>query len=95
MENAVSFLLFMGYAAAYSVAAIAWIVAVRYLFTVVAHRRPGVPLWDPALAYFPLNLVFRPDLLTDRGRLSRRRFGVAALVFLGALGIGLGIGALL
>jgi len=39
--------------------------------------------------------VFRPDLLTDRGRQSRRRFGVAALVFLGAIALGLGIGALL
>jgi hypothetical protein len=94
MADVVSFLLLMGYAAAYSVAALAWIFAMGNLFRVVAFRRSGVPLWSAELVYFPFTLVFRPELLTERGRQSRRRFGIAAVVFLGALVLGLALGTL-
>ena len=82
----------MLYGSAYSVTAIAWLAAVYYLFKTITNRQPGVPLWNAALGYIPLNIVFRPDILTDRGRLCRRRFGVSLLVFVGALGAGIAIG---
>jgi hypothetical protein len=80
------------YGSAYSVTAIAWVAAVYYLFKTIANRQPGVRLWNAALGYIPLNIVFRPDILTERGRVCRRRFGVSLLVFVGALGIGLALG---
>ena len=80
------------YGGAYAVTAIAWSVAVFYLFMTIANRQPGVRLWNAALGYVPLNIVFRPDLLTDRGRLCRRRFGISLLAFVGALGTGIAIG---
>ena len=80
------------YGGAYSVAAIAWSAAVFYLFMTIANRQPGVRLWNAALGYVPLNIVFRPHLLTDRGRLCRRRFGISLLAFVGALGTGIAIG---
>ena len=80
------------YGGAYSVTAIAWSAAVFYLFKTIANRRPGLPLWNPALGYVPLNIVFRPDFLTDRGRICRRRFGISLLTFVGALGTGVAIG---
>ncbi len=86
-----AFTLLLLFASAYSVAAIAWSAAALYLFKTVAHRRPDVRLWGAALGYIPLNIVFRPALLTERGRMYRRRFGVAALVFAIALSTGLAI----
>jgi hypothetical protein len=80
------------YGSAYCVTAIAWTAAVYYLFKTIANRQPGVRLWNAALGYFPLNLVFRPDLLTDRGRLCRRRFGISLLAFVSALGTGFALG---
>lgn len=85
-------LLLLLYGSAYSVTAIAWSAAVFYLFMTIANRQPGVRLWNAALGYVPLNIVFRPDLLTDRGRLCRRRFGISLLTFVGALGTGSAIG---
>ena len=78
----------MALACAYSIAAIAWFLAVANLFRTVANRRPGTPLWSRRLAYFPLNIVFFPDLLTERGRMCRRRFGLSVAVFLGAIAFG-------
>jgi hypothetical protein len=86
---ALGFGLLMALACAYSVAAIAWFIALSNLFRTIRNRRPGVPLWHWRLAYFPPNIVFFPDLLTERGRLCRRRFGLAMVAFLGAVAIGL------
>ncbi len=86
------------YGSAYCAAAIAWLAAVSYLVRTVANRKPGVRLWSAGLGYIPLNLVFRPDLLTERGQLWRRRFGRSVLVFVGALAAGValtGLAALL
>lgn len=83
------------FATAYSAAAMAWSVAVVYLFRTVANRQPGVRLWSAALGYVPLNIVFRPDLLTERGRLFRRRFGKAVLFFVVAVGAGAALTGLL
>jgi hypothetical protein len=94
MWHASGLAMLMLFASAYCVAAIAWSAAVFYLFKTVANRHPGVRLWSAALGYIPLNAVFRPDLLTDRGRLYRSRFGISLLVFVGALGAGLALGAL-
>ncbi len=84
-----SFLLFMAVACAYSIAAIAWIVAVTNLFRAIAHRRPGIPAWHRRFAYFPPNIIFFSDLLTDRGRICRKRFTLSALTFVAALALGL------
>ncbi len=83
-----AFFLFIIVACAYSIAAIAWIVAVTNLFRTIAHRRPGIPAWHPRFAYFPPNIIFFPDLLTDRGRLCRKRFTVSAVAFVAALALG-------
>ena len=92
MRYASGLTLLILYGCAYCVTAIAWATAVYYLFKTITNRQPGVRLWNAALGYIPLNIVFRPDILTDRGRLCRRRFGVSLLVFVGALGIGLVLG---
>jgi hypothetical protein len=89
-----SFALFLLFGAAYSVACIAWFTALSYLFKTVAGRKPGVRLWSPELGYFPPNIVFRSDLLTDRGRVARRLFGRCVLVFLGTLAAGLALSSL-
>ncbi len=87
----IGFAMLMALACAYSVAAIAWIIAMSSLFRTVANRRSGVPVWHARLAYFPPNIVFFPDLLTERGRAYRRRFGLALGIFVGAVGIGIGL----
>ena len=58
MADVVSFLLLMGYAAAYSVAGIAWIFAVGNLFRVVAFRQTD---------------TLRPQsFLDENGKVARR-----------------------
>jgi hypothetical protein len=94
MAPPLSFALFLLFGTAYSAACIAWFTALSYLFKTISGRKPGVRLWAPELGYFPPNIVFRSDLLTDRGRLARRRFGRWVLVFLGTLAAGLALSAL-
>jgi hypothetical protein len=95
MRHAVDLAILILFATAYSAAAIAWSVAAVYLFRTIANRRPDVGLWSGAVGYIPLNIVFRPNLLTERGKLYRRRFGRAALVFAAALGAGVSLSGLL
>jgi hypothetical protein len=83
------------WAGMYCIAAIAWLAAFSYLIRILRYRKPGVALWTARLAYFPQNIVFRPELLTETGLLCRRRFGISAFVFLGALIGGLTLGALM
>ena len=90
----IGFALLMALACAYSIAAIAWIVAVANLFRTIANRRPGISTWHRRLAYFPPNIVFFPDLLTERGRVFRRRFTLSALAFFAAIGLGLVVAGL-
>ncbi len=87
--TALTFGMMMALACAYSVAAIAWFIALSNLFRTVRNRRPGVPLWHSRLAYFPPNIVFFPDLLTEQGRLCRRRFALSIIAFLSAVAFGL------
>ena len=94
MWNPLGLTLLLLYGSAYCVAAIAWLAAMSYLIRTLANRKPGIPLWSVRLVYIPLNIVFRPDLLTERGQLCRRRFGISALVFLGALVAGVVLTAL-
>jgi hypothetical protein len=95
MRHALDLAILILFATAYSAAAIAWSVAAVYLFRTIANRRPGVRLWSAALGFVPLNIVFRPDLLTDRGQLYRRRFGKAAFFFAIAVGTGFALSGLL
>jgi hypothetical protein len=94
MAQSVGFAVFLLFGTAYCVACIAWFTALSYLFKTVANRHPGVRLWSAELGYLPFNIVFRPDLLTDRGQLARQRFGRWLLVFLGSLAAGLALSAL-
>jgi len=95
MQPALGFAILMVLGSVYTVATIAWLAAAYYLFRTVANRRPGTLLWSMPLGYFPPNIVFRPDLLTDRGQLFRRRFGKAALVCVVAVATGLALDGLL
>jgi hypothetical protein len=95
MRPFLDFVILMFFASTYSAAAIAWSVAVLYLWKTIANRRPEVRLWSAALGYVPLNIVFRPELLTERGRLCRRRFGVALLAFVVAVSAGLAMNGIL
>jgi len=88
------FTILMLLASAYSVATIAWSAALLYLFKTMAHRKPGVRLWNKRLGYIPCNLVFHPELLTEHGQSCRRRFGISVLIFVCAVGLSLAIGAL-
>ena len=94
MRNVLGLTLLLLYGTAYAVAAIAWFVAALYLLRTVANRQPGVRLFSAPLAYCPVNIVFRPDLLTDRGQACRRRFGLFGMVFAGALGAGIALAGL-
>jgi hypothetical protein len=94
MRQALGAVIFFLFAGAYCTAAIAWSAAVWYLLTTVVHRQPGVRLWSAPLGFFPPNIVFRPTLLTDRGRACRRRFAICLGVFLIALAIGLALSGL-
>ncbi|MBP2672785.1 MAG: hypothetical protein H6Q85_2851, partial [candidate division NC10 bacterium] len=78
----------------YTVATVAWLAAAYYLIQAMANTRSGVLLWSAALAFFPPNIVFRPDLLTERGRVFRRRFGAAALVCVAAVATALALSGL-
>jgi hypothetical protein len=80
------------YASAYCLTAIAWLGGVALLFRTMANRKVGISLWSAELGYLPLGLLFRPDLLTERGKDCRAKFGKALLVFIAALATGLLLG---
>jgi hypothetical protein len=80
------------YAGAYCLTAIAWLGGMALLFRTMANRKAGVSLWGAELGYLPLALLFRPDLLTERGLDCRAKFGKALLVFIAALATGLCLG---
>jgi hypothetical protein len=94
MRTALGFAIPILFGSVYTVATTAWLAAAYYLFKTIANRRAEVLLWSAPLAFFPPNIVFRPDLLTERGQVFRRRFGQAALVFVVALTTGLALGGL-
>jgi hypothetical protein len=94
MQDAIGFTVLMLVGSVYTVATVAWLAAFYYLFQTMANRRPEVLLWTAALAYFPPNIVFRPDLLTERGHVFRRRFGTAALVCVAAVATALALSGL-
>ncbi len=94
MRQALGAAIFFLFAGAYCAAAIAWSGAAWYLFKTVAYRQPGVRLWSATLGFFPLNIVFRPALLTNRGLACRGRFAMFLGVFLAAVAIGLALGGL-
>ena len=89
MRPALGFAILILLGSAYTVATMAWLAAAYCLLKTIANRRPEVLLWSAPLGFFPPNLVFRPDLLTDRGRFFRRRLGQAGLVFAAAVTTGL------
>ena len=88
MQGAAGFLVLLLVGSVYRVATVAWIAAAYYLFKTIANRRSEVLLWSAPLGYFPPNIVFRPDLLTQRGQLFRSRFGQSALEFVAAVATG-------
>src|SRR5512139_2786780 len=92
MPNALGFAILILFGSVYTVATVAWLAAAYYLFKTIANRRPDVLLWSAPLGFFPPNIVFRPDLLTERGQLFRRRFGQAALVCVAAVATGVALG---
>lgn len=95
MSDIVGLAIVTVWAGLYCIAAIAWLAAFCLLIRIARYRKPGVVLWTPRLAYFPPNIVFRPELLTETGLLHRQRLGIAFAVFLAALACGLGLGALM
>jgi hypothetical protein len=95
VQQVLGFVVLTLFGCAYTVATIAWLAAAYCLWQTMANRRPGVRLWGAAVGYFPLNIVFRPDLLTERGQLFRRRFGQAVLAFAVAVATGLVLDGLL
>ena len=91
MRHALGFAIPVLFGCVYTVATMGWLVGAYCLFKTIANRRAEVLLWGAPLGYFPPNIVFRPDMLTDRGQFFRRRFGQAALVFAAAVAIGLAL----
>jgi len=83
------------YASAYCVSAIAWLGGIALLFRTMASRKAGVSLWGAEVGYFPLTLLFRPDLLGERGLECRRKFGRILPIFVAALATGLSLGYLM
>jgi hypothetical protein len=95
MQSILGFAILMVFGSAYTVATLAWLAAVYCLWKTIVNRRRGVRLWSATLGYFPPNIVFRPDLLTERGQVFRRRFGQAVVAFVAAVATGLALDALL
>jgi len=91
MQSALGFAFLALVGSVYTVATVAWLTAAYYLLKTMTNRRSGVLLWSAPLAFFPPNIVFRPDLLTERGRAFRRTFGQAALVCVAAVATGLAL----
>jgi hypothetical protein len=55
---------------------------VFFMLRMVSNAKPGVPLRGRQTLWNPANVVVRPSLLTDQGRVYRRRFIVSAICFL-------------
>jgi hypothetical protein len=91
MRHALGFAILILFGSVYTVATIAWLAAAYCLLKTMANRRSEVLLWSAPLGFFPPNIVFRPDLLTDRGQFFRRRFGQAVLVFSASVAAGLAL----
>ena len=91
MRHALGFAILILFGSVYTVATMAWLAAAYCLLKTIANRRSEVLLWSAPLGFFPPNIVFRPDMLTDRGQFFRRRFGQAALVFAAAVATGLAL----
>jgi hypothetical protein len=91
MQVVLGFTMLMVCGSVYTVATLAWLAAAYFLLKTIANRQPGVLLWGAPLGYFPPNIVFRPDLLTNRGQFFRRRFGQAVLVLVAAVAAGLAL----
>lgn len=89
LQPVLGFAILVLFGTVYTVATMAWLVAACCLFKTIANRKSGVQLWSAPLGFFPPNIVFRPDLLTDRGQFFRRRFGRAALVFAASVASGI------
>lgn len=94
MRAAIGFAFLAAVGSVYTVATVAWLAAAFFLIKTVTNRRSGVRLWSAPLAFFPPNIVFRPDLLTERGQAFRRRFGYATLVFVVAVATGVALSGL-
>ena len=77
------------------VAAVSWCGVVVYGIRAVRHTRTGVKPWSRAPLWNPANLILRPDLLTEEGRLYRRRCFRALLVFAISVAILLVFGAMM
>jgi hypothetical protein len=58
------------------------IAVVIYFLRMLREVRPGVSPWGLHVFYNPLNVLFRPNLLTDRGLMWRRRLGISIALFL-------------
>ncbi len=67
------------------VGVIAWVSGVWYTIRVPFNLKPGVDAWAMGN---PFNYLFKPEALTSKGLVARRRAGVSLLVFVAALVVG-------
>lgn len=80
-----SYIIIVGFVAAYSVAAIAWLVLVWNVVRVPFNLKPGIRAWAQGN---PLNYLFNPQALAPAGLAARKRAGLSLLVFGCALAVG-------
>jgi hypothetical protein len=56
-----------------------------FAYQMVKARKEGVSIFDVRLMSNPLNLVFRPSLLSPQGLIARRRFIISFISFIVSL----------
>ena len=81
-----------GFVVAWLVGVLSWGAIVVYAFKTVRCARPGISIWGRATLWNPFNLLVLPHLLTQDGRLHRKKCFLALVVFVGSVGLGAIIG---
>lgn len=66
---------------------VSWLAAIIYAIKMVRRAQPGVGIWGRATLYNPYNLLLLPELLTDEGRVCRRKCFIAVLIFVSSIGL--------
>lgn len=80
-----SFFIVICFVSACIVAAISWLVLVWNAIRVPLNLKPNIGAWATGN---PMNYLFRPEALTPKGLVARKRAGLSLLVFSCALAVG-------
>ncbi len=71
----------IAFGALWTLAFVSWFAVVAYGLKAVRQPRPGVRVWSRATLWNPMNMLLRPELLTEQGQRYRKSCLRALLVF--------------